>query len=317
MEWQKVARRFASIKREQDMRLGFVGLGRMGLPMARRLLAHGHELVVFDLNPAAVEGLVAEGTTRAASVGELARQVEIVCLCLPTPDVVERVLQNGGGMEGGTIRVVVDFSTTGPTVTQRIAATLATKGISFLDAPVSGGTNGAEAGTLTIMLSGDEAAYREVRPALDAVGKNFFYFGSQPGHGQMMKVINNTLMAAATISAFEGLVLGAKAGLDPQTMLDVIKVSSGQSFATSNKIQQCVVNRSFPHRFSTALLDKDLRLCLAEGERLGVPMPVSQQTRQFIAFAISQGFAEQDFGHLIKIFEAWAGAEFGTATKQE
>jgi len=312
-----VARGLAPSNRERRMRLGFVGLGKMGLHMARRLLAHGHELVVFDLKPAAVETLVAGGAIPAASLGELARQVEIVCLCLPTPDTVERALLNSGGIGGGAVRVVVDFSTTGPTVTQRVAATLVKIGINLLDAPVSGGTNGAEAGTLTIMLSGNEAAYREVRPALEAVGKNFFYLGSQPGRGQMMKVINNTLMAAATISAFEGLVLGAKAGLDPQTMLDVIKVSSGQSFATSNKIQQCVVNRSFPHRFSTALLDKDLRLCLAEGERLGVPMPVSNQTRQFIAFAISQGFAEQDFGHLIKIFEAWAGAQFGTATKQE
>jgi len=297
------------------MRLGFLGLGKMGLPMARRLLAAGHELVVFDVNEAALEPLVAAGAKRAVSAAAVAEQVEIGCVCLPTPDIVERVLTGEGGLGGGTVRILLDFSTTGPTVAQRVAAALRKRGISLLDAPVSGGTHGAAAGTLSVMVSGEEAAYREVRPALEAIGKNFFYLDSEPGRAQMMKLINNTLMA--TISAFEGLVLGAKAGLDPQMMLDVIKVSSGQSFATSNKIQQCVVDRSFPHRFSVALLDKDVRLCLAEGERLGVTMPVCQQTRQFIAFAVSQGFAEQDFGHLIEIFEGWAGTQFGIETKKE
>ncbi len=299
------------------MRLGFIGLGRMGLPMARRLLAAGHELVVFDVNEAAVEALAAVGATKAVSATAVAERVEIGCVSLPTPDIVERVLLGDNGLATGTIRIVIDFSTTGPTVARCIAAALGDKGIALLDAPVSGGTTGAEAGTLSIMISGQEASYHEVRPALEAIGKNFFYLGGEPGRAQLMKLINNTLMAAATISAFEGLVLGAKAGLDPQTMLDVIKASSGQSFAISNKIQQCVVDRSFPHRFSTALLDKDVRLCLAEGERLGVTMPVCQQARQFIAFGVSQGFAEQDFGHLIKIYEGWAGTQFGVAKQQQ
>ena len=279
--------------------------------MARHLVAAGHELVVFDVNEAAVTPLVAAGAKATASAVALAQQVEIAFVCLPTPDIVERVLVGEGGVGAGAVRIVVDFSTTGPSMTQRIAAALSDRGIVLLDAPISGGTTGAEAGTLSIMISGDEAAYREVRPALEAFGKNLFYLGKEAGQGQMMKLINNTLMAVATISAFEGLVLGAKAGLDPQTMLDVIKASSGQSFATSNKIQQCVVDRSFPHRFSTALLDKDVRLCLAEGERLGVAMPVSQQARQFIAFGVSQGFGAKDFGHLIEIFEGWAGTQFG------
>jgi 3-hydroxyisobutyrate dehydrogenase len=299
------------------MRLGFVGLGNMGQPMARRLLAAGHELVVFDVNEAAVEPLAAAGAAKAASLADMARQVEIVCVSLPTPDIVERVLLDEDGLAGGSVRIVVDFSTTGPSVAQRIAAGLQERGIALVDAPVSGGTTGAEAGTLAIMISGDETAYREVRPALEATGKNIFYLGSQPGAAHLMKLINNTIMATTTMASFEGLVLGAKAGLDAQTMLDVIKVSSGQSFAISNKIQQCVVDRSFPHRFATALLDKDVRLCLAEGERLGVTMPVCQQARQFIKFGLTQGYADLDFGHLIKILEGWAGAQFGTEQQQE
>ncbi len=289
----------------------------MGRPMARRLIGAGHDVVVFDVNPRALDALVAEGAATANSLEELATQVEIACISLPTPDIVEQALLGAGGLGAGKVRIIVDFSTTGPSVAQRVAAQLTERGVKLIDAPVSGGTTGAEAGTLAIMLSGDEAACREVRPALDAVGKNHFYLGAKPGAAHLMKLINNTIMATTTMASFEGLVLGAKAGLDAQTMLDVIKVSSGQSFAISNKIQQCVVDRSFPHRFATALLDKDVRLCLSEGERLGVTMPVSQQARQFIAFGLSQGYADLDFGHLIKILEGWAGAQFGTEKQQE
>src|ERR1700722_2249564 len=161
------------------MRLGFIGLGRMGLPMARRLLAAGHELVVYDVNRAAVEPLVAAGAISAASAAALAGRVEIGCVSLPTPDIVERVLLGEGGLATGTVRAIIDFSTTGPSVARRIAAALGARNIAFLDAPVSGGTTGAEAGTLSIIVSGQEAAYREVRPALEAVGKNFFYLGGE------------------------------------------------------------------------------------------------------------------------------------------
>lgn len=299
------------------MRLGFAGLGNMGRPMARNLVAAGHDVFVFDIAEHAANALVAEGAKRVETLEEMANRVEIACISLPTPDVVEKVLTAEDGLGRGKIRIIVDFSTTGPAVAEKVAAELEKRNICLLDAPVSGGTTGAEAGTLAIMLSGKEAAYLEVVPALEAVGKNLFYLGDRPGAAHLMKLINNTIMATTTIASFEGLVLGAKAGLDAQTMLDVIKVSSGQSFAISNKIQQCVVDRSFPHRFSTALLDKDIRLCLSEGERLGVSMPTCQQARQFIAFGISQGYAELDFGHLIKILEGWAGAQFGTEQDME
>lgn len=298
------------------MRLGFIGLGNMGRPMARNLLRAGHEVVVFDVHQDAIDALVAEGATQATSLADLAGQVEVACLSLPTPDVVQNVA-TAADLTGGNIRIVIDFSTTGPSVAQHVAAQLREHGIRLIDAPVSGGTTGAEAGTLAVILSGDEEAYREVAPALEAVGKNIFYLGDKPGAAHLMKLINNTIMATTTMASFEGLVLGAKAGLDGQTMLDVIKASSGQSFAISNKIQQCVVDRSFPHRFSTALLDKDVRLCLNEGQRLGVTMPVSQQAHQFIAFGLTQGYAELDFGHLIKILEGWADTQFGVETQQE
>src|SRR5690606_25640267 len=187
------------------MRLGFAGLGNMGRPMARRLLDAGHEIVAFDVDRNALDAIVADGAAAAASLEDLAEQVEIICVSLPTPDVVEKVLLGEHGLGGGKVRIIVDFSTTGPAVAERVAARLAERHIHLVDAPVSGGTTGAEAGTLAIMLSGDEQACREVGPALEAVGKNRFYLGAKPGAAHLMKLINNTIMAATTMASFEGL----------------------------------------------------------------------------------------------------------------
>ena len=293
------------------MKLGFVGIGNMGAPMARRLLAAGHELVIFDREPGALTPVLAEGARAAVSLTALAAEIETVLVSLPTPAIVEQVVTGPSGIGEGAVRTVVDLSTTGPEAAARIGTVLEKRGIAFVDAPVSGGTVGAEAGTLSIMISGEEVACAHVRPALEAMGKNLFQLGKRPGQAQMMKLINNMMCAAATVSAFEGLVLGAKAGLDARTMLDVVNASSGQSFATSVKIPQCVVNRSFPMRFATALLDKDVRLCLHEGERLSVPMMVANQVRQFLSLGMSQGYGEEDYGNLIKIIEGWAGTCFG------
>jgi 3-hydroxyisobutyrate dehydrogenase len=128
-----------------------------------------------------------------------------------------------------------------------------------------------------------------------------------------MKIVNNTLCAVSIVASCETLVYGAKAGLDPQTMLDVINVSSGRSFATQEKIPQCIVNREFPTRFTTDLLHKDIKLCMEEAEKLGVPMTVSPAARQFLAFAISQGDGPRDYANIIRHIEGWAGQEFGQA----
>jgi 3-hydroxyisobutyrate dehydrogenase len=300
------------------MRIGFIGLGRMGRPMATRLLAAGHQVLVHDVTPAAVEALAAQGAARAASAAEVANEVETVLVSLPTPSVVEQVLTGPDGLAcGAKVRTVVDLSTTGPTVSARAAGVLGERGISLVDAPVSGGTPGAEAGTLAIMASGEAAAFAAVKPLLQAIGSNIFYLGPAPGQGQTMKIVNNMLCAAAAMSAMEALVLGAKAGLEAQTMLDVINVSSGRSFATEVKIPQCIADRSFPLRFSTELLHKDVSLCIQEAERLGVPMWVNQMVRQFLQFGLSQGLGQKDYAEMIKLIEGWAGAEFGGRPQQE
>ncbi|MEZ5441769.1 MAG: NAD(P)-dependent oxidoreductase [Lysobacterales bacterium] len=295
-----------------DTPIGFIGLGRMGLPMAQRLATAGHRLLAFDQNPQSRAALAAAGVDWAAAVADVAARCHTVLVSLPTPAIVEQVLCGPAGLSAaGKVRCIVDLSTTGPAMTEALAQRLRQRDIELIDAPVSGGPTGAAAGTLTIMCSGAPAALTEVKPLLDVLGSQVFDLGPVAGRGQLMKVINNTLCAVSALASFEGLVLGTKGGLDPATMLRVLNASSGRSFATEVKIPQCVLDRSFPQRFSTELLHKDVRLCLDQAEQLGVTMWMGELARQWLAFGISQGDGPRDYGHLIERLEGWAGVQVG------
>lgn len=291
------------------MNIGLIGLGNIGQHFATRLLAAGHDLVVHDRNAAAQERFVAKGAKGAAGAKELASRVEIVLLCLPIPRVVADVAAEVA--QGEKVRIVLDLSTTGPSVTKDVDALLKAKGIALVGAPVSGGTANAEKGALAVMPAGPSQAYEEVEPLLRVIGNKIFYLGADPTLGQTMKIINNTLYATSMIASLEALVYGVKAGLDAKTMLDVVNVSSGRSFATLERIPQCVLDRSFPVRFTTELLHKDVKMCIDEAEKLGAPMLVSQTARQFLAFAMTQGDGDKDNVYPIRHFEQWAGVQFG------
>jgi 3-hydroxyisobutyrate dehydrogenase len=293
------------------MKIGLIGLGNMGYHFGCRFLAAGYALTVYDNNPAALAKLEEKGAQLASSPRAVADEVEVVLLCLPTPTVVQEVVNGDDGvLKGHTVKVIVDLSTTGPSMTDELAQTATLLQVKWIGSPVSGGTTGAQNGTLTLMASGEETTFTEVKPLLSVLGQNIFYLGAAPGLGQTMKLVNNTLCAVSIVASCETLVYGAKAGLDPTTMLEVLNVSSGRSFATQEKIPQCILNRDFPMRFSTDLLHKDIKLCMQEAEKLGVPMTVSPAARQFLAFAISQGDGPKDYAHVIKHIEAWAGHEF-------
>jgi 3-hydroxyisobutyrate dehydrogenase len=280
--------------------------------MARRLVDSGCSVVVHDPNEAAVTPLTARGAISAASPADVADQAGLVLCSLPTPAVVEQVMLGSEGLvHGKAARTIVDLSTTGRMMARKVASGLAKVGIELLDGPVSGGAPGAEAGTLTLMISGNQQAYDQARPFLEKIGRNIFYVGVEPGLGQSMKVVNNLLFAANLVSAMEVLVMGAKAGLDPQTILDVVNVSSGRSFVTTDRIPQTVLPRTFPERFATELLFKDVKLGIDEAERLGSPLYVTQTVRALLAFAVSQGDGGVDCANLIKHFEGWAGVKFG------
>jgi 3-hydroxyisobutyrate dehydrogenase len=295
-------------------RLGLIGLGNIGVHFATRLVAAGHALTVYDRNPDATARIVALGASAAQSARALADEVDTVLLCLPLPAVVASVVDEIA--EGSALRTVVDLSTTGPSVTRDVAAILAGRGVAFLGAPVSGGTEAARNGTLAIMPAGPEETFRQIEPFLRVLGKNIFYLGEDHSLGQTMKIINNTLYATAMVASFEALVYGVKAGLDAKSMLDVINASSGRSFATMERIPQCVLDRSFPLRFTTELLHKDVKLCLDEAEKTGAVMHVTEAARKFYAFAIMQGDGPKDNAYPIRHFEAWAGVEFGSAAEQ-
>ena len=294
-----------------DRELGFIGVGRMGIHMAGRLLEAGYAVTVFDTNETAMQRLEQRGAKRAASAADVASQCATVLVSLPTPDVVKLVaLGKNGVIEGAKAKTFIDLSTTGPRVAKEVAEGLAKKGITAVDAPVSGGPSGAEKGTLAMMIACPRPLADELRPIIEVLGK-FFYIGEAPGLGQTMKVINNLLSATAITITSEAMVMGVKAGLDPTTMLSVINAGSGRNTATEDKFPRCVVPRRFDFGFTTSLLYKDIRLCLEEAEALGVPMIVGNAVRQMMAIGKAAQGPDADITEFVKPIERWAGVEVG------
>ena len=276
--------------------------------MAARLVAAGWDVVVYDVDTSAVTRLVGAGASQAGSLRALADTCDVVLCSLPRPDVVKQAILGAGGLaEGDAVKLIVDLSTTGSAVMAEVAAALAEKGISLVDAPVSGGIGAAEAGTLTVMIAGTPAARGEVDALLRCLGTNLFVIGDEPGLGQKMKLVNNMLCAANAVTTFEALVAGVKGGLDAETMLDVINVSSGRSFISTDKVPQCILPRTFPPRFATELLLKDFRLGMEEARASEAPLWMMEAAFDFISNAIAEIDPAADYASLIKYFEHRAG----------
>ena len=288
---------------------GFIGVGRMGGLMAKRLLDQGFSLTVFDTAKDAVESLVGAGAMAAGSAAEVCSRTKSVFLSLPTPDVVEAVCLGAGGIQdGSSVKHVVDCSTTGPKVARRVAAELDEAGIVYLDAPVSGGLKGAREGTLAVMVSGPKPVYDLVEPALRNFGK-LFYVGALPGQGQVMKLANNLLAAAAIVLSSEAITMGVKAGLKPSQMCDIINAGSGRNSATQDKFPRAVIPRTFDFGFATGLSYKDVRLCLQEADELGVPMVAGAAVLQMLAVTKAKFGGDSDFTSIARVVEEWAGVE--------
>lgn len=291
--------------------IGFIGIGRMGLPMASRLVAAGYKLVAYDVQGQALSAITGKGAEKAASPAEVASRAEIVCASLPMPDVVRAVaLGENGVASGKRAKLFVDLSTTGPRMARDIAAGLKERGIIAIDAPVSGGIAGATKGTLAVMVSGPREECERLKPVLLNLGK-YFYIGAEPGMGQMMKCINNLLSATATAATSEAVVLGVKAGLDPHLMIEIINAGSGRSAASEDKFPKSILPRSFDFGFALGLLSKDVNLCIGEAEALGVPMWIGTAVKQMWLYGLAQGGPDQDFTNLITHIEKWAGVTVG------
>jgi 3-hydroxyisobutyrate dehydrogenase-like beta-hydroxyacid dehydrogenase len=290
--------------------LGFVGVGRMGGPMASRLLDAGHSLCIYDVSAEATKPFAARGAHIAGSPAEVASQAEIVLVSLPTPDIVRSVALGGnaGIINGSRARIMIDLSTTGPGVATEVAGQLAERHIGWVDAPVSGGVTGARAGTLAVMVSCPKKTFEEIEPILKTFGKTFFT-GEKPGLGQSAKLANNLLAAAAMVATSEVMAMGVKAGLDPKVLLDIINASSGRNSATQDKFPRAILPRTFDFGFATGLSYKDVRLCVEEAEAMGVPMVVGGAVREMLAITRARFGPESDFTHIAKVLEEWAGVE--------
>jgi 3-hydroxyisobutyrate dehydrogenase-like beta-hydroxyacid dehydrogenase len=286
---------------------GFIGVGRMGGPMAGRLIDAGYRLTIFDVNEAAMAPLIARGAIRAGSAREVAAACETVFVSLPTPDIVREVaLRQDGVIAGGTVKTFIELSTTGPRTVAAIAETLARKGIALVDAPVSGGVTGAKNGTLAVMVACPKDLFARLEPALKIFGR-VFHVGERPGMGQTMKLANNLLSAAAMAISSEAVVMGVKAGLDPEVMIDVINAGTGRNTATQDKFPRAILPRRFDLGFATGLMVKDLGLCLDEAEALKVPMDVGAAVHRLWRQASEELGPASDSTEIIRYVEKPAG----------
>ena len=293
------------------MEIGFIGLGNMGFPMARRLIEAKHQLVVFDTRKEVMDKLVALGAQAATSPKEIADRVETVMASLPSLQAsLEVATGMNGVIEGSKVKRFVDLSTIGSQMAVKIHDLLAKRNIVQLDSPVSGGVAGAEKGTLAVMVSGPRADYETVKPALDVIGKPF-YIGAKPGAGQTMKLANNFLSATATVATCEAVVMGVKSGLDPKVMIDVINSGSGMNTASRDKFPRAILPRTFDFGFATGLMVKDVRLALEEMKSLGLSMEVAEAVARIWEVVIREEGADSDFTSAIKPIERAAGVVVG------
>ncbi len=287
--------------------VGFIGVGNMGNPMAANVLKAGFPMTVFDMNPKAMENLIQGGARRAGSAAEVVDASQVVLTSLPaSPDVEAIYLEPGGLVERakpGTI--LIDLSSVLPSTPRKIEPQAKKRGVHFLEAPVSGGVTGARAATLAIMVGGDAGPLKQAEPVLRAMGPNIFHVGP-PGAGNTIKAINNMMACVNSATMMEGFVLGVKAGLDPMTIYEVVKASSGGSKALE-RIPRALIPRDFEPGFKVTLMNKDLETFHTIAKELHVPVTFSTLAQHYQQAALAAGLGEQDTSVVFTIIERLAG----------
>ena len=293
-------------------KVGFIGLGIMGKPMALNLLKAGYQMVVHSRSQPPVDELVAAGADPAASPCDVAQRSDVVITMLPdSPDVEQVALGPAGLIEGGrTGLIYVDMSTIAPAVAVRVAGALAARGLCCLDAPVSGGDVGAQQGTLSIMVGGDEATFSQVKPIFEVLGKSAVLCGSN-GAGQTVKACNQVLVAVTIAGVSEALTLGAKAGVDPAKVVQVLGGGLARCGVLENRGQR-MVRGDFEPGFRIRLHYKDLNIIRQTGKDYGVPLPVTAIVHELFTTALSQERGELDHSGLLTVIEDLAGIQART-----
>jgi 3-hydroxyisobutyrate dehydrogenase-like beta-hydroxyacid dehydrogenase len=295
--------------------IGFIGLGHMGFPMARRLIDAGYEVIAFDTRTDALDRLVELGARRASSPKEVADVAETVLASLPSPDAAVEVTTGADGVvEGSRVRRYVDLSTIGSPTAVQIHDVLANRNIVAIDSPVSGGVGGAENGTLAMMVSAPRREFDGLQPVLETLGRSM-HVGEQPGSAQTMKLVNNILAATVLVATSEVVVMGAKSGLDASVMIDVLNAGSGATSASRDKFPRAILPRTFDYGFATGLMVKDVRLYLDEARTLGVPVEIAEAVARLWEATLNDEGADSDFTSAIKPIERAAGVTVGKSAR--
>jgi 2-hydroxy-3-oxopropionate reductase len=293
-------------------KIGFIGLGVMGDPMARNLLNAGHSLLVHSRSPQPVEALAEAGAETASSPREVAEGADVVITMLPDSPAVEAVVLGEDGVLAGASDgdLLIDMSTIHPTVSVAVAEAAAERGVAALDAPVSGGDVGAQQGTLSIMVGGEADAVERARPLLEVLGKTIVHVG-EAGAGQVVKACNQVVVAITIAAVSEALVLGSKAGVDPEQILDVL----GGGLA-ANKVMEMRRSNFLEHDFTPGfridLHHKDLDIALGSGDEFGVPLPVTSLVQQYLRALRAKGHGGDDHSGLIQLVEELAQHRIGS-----
>ena len=300
------------------MKVGFIGLGRMGMPMSRRLLKAGFELTVHNRSRRKVEEIAHIGANAAPSPREVTLASDIVLTCLPDVPTVESVYLGEDGIIPATRsgQILVDHSTVSPSTSRSLARAAESRGASFLDAPVSGGVERASDGTLTLMVGGDLKTFEAARPVFEAYGANIRHVGAT-GSGSVVKLVNQLLVGVHSVAAAEALLVGTRAGADPQMLLDVLGTSWGASFMLSRN-GPVMVERDFSNaRAPLRLIAKDLGLIHEFAREIGVPTPVADRTLDLVQEAISSGLEDLDVSCLVLTLEERADAQVSKKGDQD
>ena len=296
------------------MKAGFIGVGNMGNPMAANMIKAGHQLTVHDLRRESATNLLEMGAAWADTPAGCVAGKDAVFTSLPVPRDVEAVVMGEGGImsaaaaDAGAGAVYVDLSTNSPTVIRRIHDECAARGVTVLDAPVSGGVYGAAAGTLAVMAGGDRDAYDRVKPMLDAIGSHVVYCGAI-GNGMVAKICNNLLSMGIGVLMSEALALGVKAGVPLETLADVIANSSGGNRRLTEKFPRYLFAGNFEPGFATALAAKDVRLATDLGREYGIPMELSNLVDQRHVEALFRGWGPEDSDAVARLQEEKSGVQ--------
>ena len=291
------------------MKVGFIGVGFMGQHMAKHILEGGHDLTIYDISETAAKDLIAAGAKWALSPSEVATVSEVIFTSLPTPQDVEQVVMGEGGIMAGALEgtTFFDLSTTDPETISRISNAAAQKGMSVLDAPVSGGTIGAEQGTLCVMVGGDKNKYDKYKPVLDLIGNQVVYCGNL-GAGAVCKIVNNLIGMTLGVVLSEAFSLGVKAGVDPMTLYNAVSMSSGET-RQMHTFPTGLFEGNFEPGFKLDLGSKDVGLATNLGRSLRVPMDVSNLIQQKYVEAQNKGLGGQSTVAIAKLQEERAGVE--------